>query len=291
MIKISFSMAKSLQRAILSTEEQLRLFEEFLPLREALKVELAKRNGGLDPFAQLELNLGVESTAKRRSPRTVFSGGYRSLNLNEVYRSLPRTKELVKARKAQEKLIERNLPMAVNFAHKVYSAKKQTNVNGDDYAQVGCLGLTYATYHYQPIAKGKRVKFSTYAQFWIKALILEELKSGKLIKSGKGEPDPVFYTEVKDDDGNFAPIFEILEITEEPSLAEQLVTVSNGRASIREDIAAQLTPEENNLLTLDMGSPLMVSAMLGLPLGQDSLTVARERKAKAVDKLKTLLSA
>jgi hypothetical protein len=284
-------MARSLQKALLNTDEQLRLFEEFLPLREALKAELARRNGGVDPFAQLELDLGVESTAKRRSPRTVFSGGYRNLNLHQVFQSLPRTKELVRARRAQEKLIERNMPMAVNYAHKCYQAKKQINVNGDDYAQVGCLGLTYATYHYQPIAKGKRVKFSTYAQFWIKALILEELKSNKLIKSNKGEREPVFYTEVKDGDGNYAPIFETLEIEDEPSLADQLTMVVDGRATLRPEITAQLTPEENNLLILDLGSPLMVSAMLGLPLGQDSLTVARERKAKAVDKLKTLLSA
>lgn len=291
MIRLNNGMAKALQKAILNATEQLDLFEQFLPLREALRAELARRHGGLDPFAQMELNLGVTSTAKRRSPKTAFSGGYRSLNLHEAYQALPKTRELLKARRAQEKLIERNMPMAINLAHRFYAAKKQTNVNGDDYAQVGCLGLTYATYHYTPISNGKKIKFSTYAQFWIKALIMEELKGGKLIKSKKGEPEPLFYTEVKDGDGNYTPIFDSLDITHEPSLGEQLVRVINGQASLIPEITEQLTPEESSLLTLDLTSPLMVSCLLGLPMGEDSVSIARDRKAQAVNKLKTLLSA
>jgi hypothetical protein len=289
-IRLNNGMARALQKAILSTDEQLKLFKEFLPLREALRAELARRHGGVDPFAQLELDLGVTSSAKRRSPKTAFSGGYRSLNLHEAYKALPRTKELVRARRAQEKLIERNMPMAINLAHRFYASKKQTNVNGDDYAQVGCLGLTYATYHYTPESNGKKIKFSTYAQFWIKALIMEELKGAKLIKPRKGEPEPRFYTEVKDSDGCYTPIFDSLDITHEPSLGEQLVTVINGQASLQPEITEQLTPEEHSLLTLDLSSPLMVSATLGLPLGDSTISIARERKAQAVGKLKALLS-
>lgn len=290
MIKVTVAMANSLKRAILSEGEQLELFHQFAPLRDALGAELARRHGH-NPFAQLELDLGVESTGKHRSPKTIFSGGYRNLNLEEAYKALPRTRELIRARKAQEKLIERNMPMAVNLAHRFYSAKKQVNVNGDDYAQVGCLGLTYATYHYQPESKGKKIKFSTYARFWIQALIMEELKGAKLIKPKKGESEPRFYTEVKDSEGNYTSIFDTLDITHEPSLGEQLVSVVNGKPQLHPEIEAQLDPTEVSLLTLDLTSPLEVAITLGLTLGGDTLAIARERKAQAVNKLVNLISA
>ena len=182
MINLGLSMVKKISQELLSGDEQTKLWEDFLPLKEALRAELTRRNGGIDPFSQVELDLGIKG--KKKQTKNVFSGGYKSLKLKEIYESLPKNRALLKAKKAQDELIYRNLRMAVNEAHKIFRAKKQSPSAELDLQQMGCLALTYATYHYQPVTpEGKKIKFSTYANFWIKAFVLEELKSSDLIKS------------------------------------------------------------------------------------------------------------
>ena len=286
MIKLNTSMVYAMREKILGTSEQLALYNQCKPFIDAVTERVASQSGGKNLIHQTAL-LGHEKAAK-----SLLSGGYKSLNLEQAWLSIPKTPELLRAKRAHDKLITRNLPMAISIASKFYRGRKCTNTQGDDYAQMGAMALTYASYLYTPTSPktGKPVKFSTYAKPWIEALVREEQQRSTLIyDKRRKELPPRFYTEVRDESGDYVDIFSLIDYQQETSISEALLTVENGKIDFNPVVKKLLTPQELQSLTLSPSTPLEASMMLGLPLSEDAVSQAKEFKSQSVAKLKGIL--
>lgn len=287
MINLNCEVVRVMREKLLGTDEQLALYNQCLPFIEAVTDRVIAMNQGRNLFKQTSL-LGYEKAAK-----SLLAGGYKSLNLGKAWASLPKTPELLRAKRAHDKLITRNLPMAVSIASKYYRGRKCSNTQGDDYAQMGAMALTYASYLYTPISPktGKPVKFSTYAKPWIEALIREEQQKSPLIydKQRKQMP-PRFCSEVRDESGEYMDIFNLVDVQKEPSLSEVLFCTDNEKVDFAPYIKKLLTPQELTALMSSPSSPLEASLLLGLPIGDDCVNKAQLFRAEAINKLKLILS-
>lgn len=286
MIKLNPDVILAMREKLLGTDEQLALYYQCKPFIEAVTQRIIAQSGGQNLIHQTAL-LGHEKAAK-----SLLSGGYRNLNLEQAWLSIPKTPELLRAKRAHDKLITRNLPMAVSIAAKFYRGRKCVNTQGDDYAQMGAMALTYASYLYTPTSPktGKPVKFSTYAKPWIEALVREEQQRSTLIyDKRRKELPPRFYTEVRDESGDYVDIFSLIDYHAEPSISEALLLVDNGKIDFNPIIKKLLTPQELQSLTLSPSTPLEASLMLGLPFSDDAVNQAKEFKSQAISKLKDIL--
>lgn len=286
MIKLNSEVVRVMREKLLGTDEQLSLYNQSLPFIEAVTERVVSMNQGKNLFKQTAL-LGYEKAAK-----SLLAGGYKSLNLGKAWESLPKTPELLRAKRAHDKLITRNLPMAVHMASKYYRGRKCSNTQGDDYAQMGAMALTYASYLYIPISPktGKPVKFSTYAKPWIEALIREEQQKSTLIyDKRRKDMAPRFYTEVRDESGDYVDIFSLIDYVEEPSISEILFSEQDKQVDFLPHVKKLLTPQELTALTLSPSNPIEASLMLGLPLSDDCMSQAKEFKSAAINKVREFL--
>lgn len=175
-------MATKVKLRALTKAEQSRLWQEFMPLKNALAEKL----------------------------KSGFRGGWKKLNLKSIRETIPNTPEIRRAERAMSKLIDHNTAMVISEAHRKHRYHK--HACPDDLVQAGHIGLIYALYLYEPVVEGKEIKFSSYAYRWIKALIAEEVQSDKTIKPPSNERKyPYrFITALHSPEGDSVDIFDML---------------------------------------------------------------------------------
>lgn len=277
-------------------QEQLELYHQFLPLKEAVRAEYRRLKGidfvsqgalaieivgykmskqTYDPIAKkiippkpiLDKN-GNPIPIKHRSQRTELSSSYQkndidralisslildaklACGLNDV-NAIKKYKQLVLGNKARQKLLLYCQGMVVKLCNQRANLERNNpfwySELAADLIQYCNLPLSYCVWHYNPVSplNGKPIKFSSYAFSWIKLGITDYMKSlHGMTETGNNKP--VFYTDVKDQDGSYTSIFEVNDLAVSDNTIDYLVEQEESQLNLQKYrvVKKLLTPQE-----------------------------------------------